>query len=71
VRFGDDDGVTDAVIEAVQRDGTCWVGGSTVRGRRVMRISVVGRQTTTEDIERSADAILEAARVEARAASAR
>jgi glutamate/tyrosine decarboxylase-like PLP-dependent enzyme len=70
-RFGGDDGITDAVIEAVQRDGTCWVGGSTVAGRRVMRISVVGWQTTTEDIERSARAILEAARVEARAASAR
>jgi glutamate/tyrosine decarboxylase-like PLP-dependent enzyme len=71
VRFGDSDEATDAVIRAVQQDGTCWVGGSTFKGQGVMRISVVGWQTTGEDIERSADAIVEAARVEARAASAR
>jgi glutamate/tyrosine decarboxylase-like PLP-dependent enzyme len=71
VRFADDDEVTNAVIERVQDDGTCWLSGSTLKGRAVMRISVVGWQTTAEDIERSAKAILEAARVEARAASAR
>jgi hypothetical protein len=38
------------------------VGGSTYRGRTVMRISVVGWQTTAEDVDRSADAILAAAR---------
>jgi glutamate/tyrosine decarboxylase-like PLP-dependent enzyme len=62
VRFADDDEVTNAVIESVQDDGTCWLSGSTFKGRAVMRISVVGWQTTTEDIERSAKAILEAAR---------
>ena len=62
VRFADDDAVTDAVIEAVQRDGTCWLGGSTFRGRAVMRVSIVGWQTTRADVERSADAILAAAR---------
>ena len=40
VGFGDDDR-TDRVIDAVQRDGTCWMGGTTWRGRRLMRISVV------------------------------
>jgi glutamate/tyrosine decarboxylase-like PLP-dependent enzyme len=46
VRFGDDDAVTDEVIRRVQEDGTCWVGGSTWRGERVMRISVVNWSTT-------------------------
>jgi glutamate/tyrosine decarboxylase-like PLP-dependent enzyme len=61
VRFGDDDDVTNQVIERIQRDGTCWVGGSTFRGRTVMRISIVGWQTTAADIDRSAAAILGAA----------
>ena len=58
VRFDDDDEVTNAVIEGVQEDGTCWLGGSTFRDRAVMRISVIGWQTTAKDIDRSADAIL-------------
>jgi glutamate/tyrosine decarboxylase-like PLP-dependent enzyme len=64
VRFADDDEVTNAVIERVQREGTCWLSGSSFQGHAVMRISVVGWQTTTEDIDRSADAILAAARAE-------
>jgi glutamate/tyrosine decarboxylase-like PLP-dependent enzyme len=62
VRFGDDDATTAAVIDRVQRDGTCWLSGSTFRGRFVMRISIVGWQTTAADVDRSADAILRAAR---------
>jgi glutamate/tyrosine decarboxylase-like PLP-dependent enzyme len=62
VRFGDSDETTAAVIEAVQQDGTCWLSGSTFHGRGVMRISVVGWQTTADDADRSADAILGAAR---------
>ena len=62
VRFGDDDALTDRVIEQVQRDGVCWLAGSTFRGRRVVRISVVGWQTTQADAHRSADAIIAAAR---------
>ncbi len=61
VRFADSDEVTDAVIERVQREGTCWLSGSNFRGRTVMRISIVGWQTTTDDIERSAEAILRSA----------
>jgi glutamate/tyrosine decarboxylase-like PLP-dependent enzyme len=64
VRFADDDEVTNAVIARVQREGTCWLSGSSFQGHAVMRISVVGWQTTTEDIDRSADAILAAARAE-------
>jgi glutamate/tyrosine decarboxylase-like PLP-dependent enzyme len=62
VRFGGDDALTDAVVERVQRDGTCWLSGSTFGGRSVMRVSIVGWQTTAEDIDRSAAAILAAAR---------
>lgn len=61
VGFGDLSG-TDAIIDAVQRDGTCWVGGTTWRGKRLMRVSVSNWSTTEEDIDRSAEAILRAAR---------
>jgi glutamate/tyrosine decarboxylase-like PLP-dependent enzyme len=60
VRLDDDDEVTERVIDRVQREGTCWVSGSTFRGRAVMRVSVVGWQTTAEDIDKSAESILEA-----------
>jgi glutamate/tyrosine decarboxylase-like PLP-dependent enzyme len=62
VRFNDDDEATNAVIERTQQDGTCWLSGSTFRGQAVMRVSVVGWQTTADDIDRSAAAILAAAR---------
>jgi glutamate/tyrosine decarboxylase-like PLP-dependent enzyme len=52
---------TDQVIGAVQRDGTCWTGGTTWHDRRAMRISVSGWATTGDDVERSARAILAAA----------
>jgi glutamate/tyrosine decarboxylase-like PLP-dependent enzyme len=61
VRIDDDDDLTAAVVDAVQRDGTCWLSGSTFRGRSVMRVSVVGWQTTRDDAEASASAIVEAA----------
>jgi glutamate/tyrosine decarboxylase-like PLP-dependent enzyme len=62
VRFGGDDDITNAVIERVQADGTCWAGGSRWHGVAVMRISVSGWQTTAADADRSADAILAALR---------
>jgi glutamate/tyrosine decarboxylase-like PLP-dependent enzyme len=61
VRFGDDDGITQATIKAVQDDGTCWLAGTSWQGRAAMRISVSNWQTTSEDVERSAAAILQAA----------
>ena len=69
VRFLDDDDVTGAVIARVQEEGTCWLGGSTFRGKAVMRISVVGWQTTEADIDRSAEAILAALGQERRGAA--
>jgi glutamate/tyrosine decarboxylase-like PLP-dependent enzyme len=61
VRF-DDDETTQAVIEAVQRDGTCWCGGTVWHGQRAMRISVSSWLTDEEDVEWSLDAILRAAK---------
>ncbi len=60
VGFGDG-ARTDRVIEAVQADGTCWMGGTTWRGRRLMRISVSNWSTTDSDVDRSVEAILRAA----------
>jgi glutamate/tyrosine decarboxylase-like PLP-dependent enzyme len=60
VGFGADDR-TDRVIDRVQRDGTCWLGGTTWGGRRLMRISVSSWSTTEADVDRSVAAILRAA----------
>ena len=56
VSFGSDER-TDALIDAVQRDGTCWMGGTTWHGRRYMRISVSNWSTTEDDVDRSVAAI--------------
>jgi glutamate/tyrosine decarboxylase-like PLP-dependent enzyme len=66
VSFGDDD-TTRRVIEAVQSDGTCWMGGTVWQGRAAMRISVSSWATTKDDVERSLDAIIRIARREAQA----
>jgi hypothetical protein len=52
------DARTKALIAAVQRDGTCWLSGTTWQGRAAMRFSVSGWQTSAADIDRSASAIL-------------
>jgi glutamate/tyrosine decarboxylase-like PLP-dependent enzyme len=57
----DSDDGADRTIEAVQRDGTCWIGGTTWRGRRLLRISVSNHTTTEDDVDRSVAAILAAA----------
>ena len=61
VSFGDADR-TRRVIDAIQRDGTCWCGGTTWQGHVAMRISVSSWATTDEDVERSLGAMLRAAR---------
>ena len=61
VRFGDSDEKTREVIARVQRDATCWVGGTTWQGVHAMRISVSGWSTTEADADRSVQAILRAA----------
>ena len=64
VRFAstdDPDAETRSVIERVQRDGTCWAGGTTFRGRAAMRLSVSNWATTEDDVDRSTAAILRCA----------
>ena len=56
VSFGSDER-TDRVIAAIQLDGTCWMGGTSWRGRRLMRISVSNWSTTEADVDRSVAAI--------------
>ena len=55
------------VAERVREDGTCWLSGTEWGGEHALRISVSNWRTTPEDVERSAAAILEAARVQSAA----
>ncbi len=50
-----------AAVAAVQRDGTCWLGGTTWNDRYVLRVSISNWATTDDDVDRSADAIARAA----------
>jgi glutamate/tyrosine decarboxylase-like PLP-dependent enzyme len=61
VTAGSDD-LTLALVDAVQRDGTCWCGSTTWDQRPAMRISISGWATTDDDIAASAAAIIAAAR---------
>ncbi len=61
VSFGDDD-VTERTTLAIQRDGTCWCGGTVWQGRPAMRISVSSWATTEDDVARSLEAMVRCAR---------
>ena len=63
VAFGDPDR-TRRTIAAIQRDGTCWCGGTVWQGRTAMRISVCSWATTDDDVERSLAAMLRCAAAE-------
>jgi len=70
VRLGRDmdgaqsDALTERTIARVQRDGVCFIGGAQWRGRNIVRVSVIGADTTEADIDASAEAILAAWRAE-------
>jgi glutamate/tyrosine decarboxylase-like PLP-dependent enzyme len=51
---------TRAVIDRIQRDGTCWCAGTVWQGRTAMRISVSSWATTDQDVEVSLAAIARA-----------
>ncbi len=55
-----DAGLTDRLVSAIQREGTCWTSATTWRGVRCMRISVCNWRTTDADVERSVEAIARA-----------
>jgi glutamate/tyrosine decarboxylase-like PLP-dependent enzyme len=60
VSFGSPE-VTNAVIEGIQAEGTCWCGPTEWQGRAAMRISISSWRTTEEDVDRSLAAILQVA----------
>lgn len=65
VSFGDGDSSTrrvqtEAVISHAVTEGTCYVAGAMWRDDWVMRISVTSGATTEEDIDLSADAVIDA-----------
>jgi glutamate/tyrosine decarboxylase-like PLP-dependent enzyme len=60
VRFGDDDTLTRATIEQVQRDAIAFLGGADWRGRWVMRGSVCSIATTMAEADTSIAAIIDA-----------
>jgi glutamate/tyrosine decarboxylase-like PLP-dependent enzyme len=61
VSFGDA-ATTERVVAALQLDGTCWCGGTVWHGETAMRISVSSWATTDDDVEKSLEAMLRAAR---------
>jgi glutamate/tyrosine decarboxylase-like PLP-dependent enzyme len=61
VSFGDAE-TTNKIISEIQRDGTCWCGGTVWQGKTAMRISVSSWATTDEDVEKSLEAIIRIAR---------
>ncbi len=66
LRFDDDDAITRAVVDDVQRGGEAWLGGTVWHGRAAVRVSVSNWSTTEEDVDRLAAALtsaLETARV--------
>jgi hypothetical protein len=59
---GDESGELSAdAVERIQRDGTCWLAGTSWLGRPAIRISVCNWKTSEDDIRRSAAKIREAA----------
>jgi glutamate/tyrosine decarboxylase-like PLP-dependent enzyme len=57
VRLPGGDDANRAAVAAIQRDGTCWLGGTTWHGEYVLRVSISNWATTDADIDRSAAAI--------------
>ena len=47
------DEITSQVIQEIQQERVCWVGGSTWKGRKVIRISVCSWATTEIDVSKS------------------
>jgi glutamate/tyrosine decarboxylase-like PLP-dependent enzyme len=57
VSFGSAE-ITRKVMDGVQKDGTCWCGGTEWQGKVAMRISVSSWSTSEDDIARSLEAII-------------
>ena len=57
VRFPGGDDANRAAVAAIQRDGTCWLGGTEWQGRAALRLSFSNWATSDADVDRSAAAI--------------
>jgi glutamate/tyrosine decarboxylase-like PLP-dependent enzyme len=66
VRFDGPDERTRAVLDAVRRDGTCFMSGTTWQGRAAMRISVTNWSTDEGDVDASVRTILKIAELSGR-----
>jgi len=60
VRLPGGDDVNRAAVSAIQRDGTCWLGGTTWDGEFVLRLSFSNWTTTDDDVDRAAQSIVRA-----------
>ena len=56
----EENALTTTTLRNIQASGECWCGGSTWRGRAVIRISVCDWATTPKDVERSVRAFVQA-----------
>jgi len=59
---GDADALTRAALARVQQERICWLGSTRWHGMDAMRISVSNWSTTEDDVDRSADSIIRAAK---------
>lgn len=57
VSFGDD-AANRRIIDAIQKDGTCWCGVTIWQEKTAMRISVCNWSTTEKDVDQSLAAII-------------
>ena len=56
----DSDPVTTETIKNVQQSGDCWIGGTQWQQRSVMRVSICSWATTSADVTRSVNALVDA-----------
>jgi glutamate/tyrosine decarboxylase-like PLP-dependent enzyme len=59
----ENDSLTSRAIEEIQRARVCWVGGSTWKGRKVIRISICSWMTSQEDVSLSVNSFRKAMQV--------
>jgi glutamate/tyrosine decarboxylase-like PLP-dependent enzyme len=59
VRVGDTE-TTDSIANQLQAEGTCWLGATTWRGERLLRVSVSNWSTSESDVDQTVDAIAHA-----------
>jgi glutamate/tyrosine decarboxylase-like PLP-dependent enzyme len=64
---GDADAATREALRLVQEERVCWLGGTRWHGMDAMRISVSNWSTMEDDVDRSADSIVRAARKQTQA----